>query len=72
MSGVAAAAKASADIGRDAMEWYQKAYEDQTPVRNEATQLSLQQARLQNQSATKQLAAADESLEYQKTTFRPV
>lgn len=71
-SGINAAAVANAGIGQEALDFYKQQYADQAPVRDAATNLSLEQAQLQNAASKKQIAAADDSLAYQKDTFRPV
>lgn len=71
-SGISRAAEANADIAREALSWYQKAYADQAPARAAAEQRAnaVSDAQLgAMQFATDQAKELDA---YNKTTFRPL
>lgn len=71
-SGMNQAAQSEAALSKEQLDWSKQIYADTAPDRAKATQIAFDQADLQTQAARKQLAAADDTLNYQNTTFRPV
>lgn len=72
MSGVNAAAKASADLGKEALAWYQKVYADQAPDRAATADRAGKVADAQVDAMNTATAQAKDLDTYNKTTFRPL
>lgn len=72
MSGVNAAAKANADLGKEALDWYRQAYADQAPARAAAEQRAGKVADAQVEAMDTATAQAKDLDTYNKTTFRPL
>jgi hypothetical protein len=70
-SGMNQAAQSEAQLSRDQLDWSKQIYAETAPDRKEATRIALEQAQLQTEAAKKQIAASDDTLAYQKSTFRP-
>jgi hypothetical protein len=70
-SGMNNAAQSQAALSKEQLDWSKQIYAETAPDRKEATRLALEQAQLQTDAARKQIAAADDTLAYQKDTFRP-
>lgn len=70
-SGMNRAAESQAALSKEQLDWSKQIYAETAPERAEATRIALEQGRLQTEAAKKQLAAADDTLAYQKETFRP-
>ena len=72
MDGVNAAAAANAAISKEALDWYKQIYADTADDRARATELSLQQADVQNQLSQQQLQMSQEERARYKDTFQPI
>lgn len=70
-SGMNRAAESEAALSQQQLDWSKQIYAETAPQRAEATRIALEQAQLQTEAARKQVAAADDTLAYQKGTFRP-
>lgn len=69
--GMNRAAESQAALSKEQLDWSKEIYRETAPDRARATQIAFEQAGLQTEAARRQLAQADESLAYQRSTFRP-
>lgn len=65
-------AMANSQISKDYLDWTKQLYAETAPQRAEATQIALDMARAQTDTAKKQNDMADETYAYTKGTFRPL
>jgi hypothetical protein len=66
------AAKASAELGREAYSFYKQEYEKGAPDRAEATALAKEQAGIQNELSKQQLALSKQERDRYTSTFQPI
>ena len=71
-SGINDAARANADISRQALDFYKKTYEEQKPAREQAARTANEAAASQTEAMRFATEQARELDAYNKTTFRPL
>ena len=71
-SGMNAAAKANADIAKEALDWYKQAYQEQAPLREAAAAKAMEVSDAQLGSMRQNDAISKDYWDYQQNTFRPV
>lgn len=69
---VGQAAAANAAISKEMLDWYKAKDLEDKPVRDEARQMAMDQARAQIATAKKQEGYADDTRAYELSTFRPL
>ncbi len=72
MTAMNTAAAASAEIGKDALEFYKQQYAEAAPVRDKANAIALDVAQQQLDSSKSQTAIAADYDAYNKKTYRPL
>lgn len=72
MTAVNEAAKANAEIGKDALAFYKQAYADQAGLRDQAQQTAIDVSKAQKTAMDTNTAISNDYWDYQKSTFRPL
>ena len=71
-SGMNRAAEANAEVAREALKWYQTAYQEQAPLREQAAAKANAVSDAQMASMQQNDAISKDYWDYQQNTFRPV
>lgn len=71
-SGMNAAAKANAEISKEALAFYKQTYAEQAPQREAAAKIAMDVANQQLESSKQNTAISNDYWNYQKDTFRPL
>lgn len=71
-SGMNAAAKANAEISKEALDFYRQTYAEQAPQREAAAKIAMDVANQQLESSKQNTAISNDYWNYQKNTFRPL
>lgn len=71
-SGMNAAAKANADVAKEALDWYKQAYQEQAPLREAAAAKANAVSDAQMASMQQNDAISKDYWNYQQSTFRPM
>ena len=71
-SGMNAAAKANADLAKEALDWYKQQYAEQAPLRQQAVDTATQVADAQVAAMDQNAAISNDYWNYQKGIFRPL
>ena len=71
-SGINEAAKANAEIGKEALAWYKQMYAEQAPLREQAASTANQVSQQQLASMRQNDSISRDYWDYQKNTFRPL
>jgi hypothetical protein len=71
-SGMNRAAELSAELGQDALEWYQQAYAEQAPLRERAANTAEEVSRAQLASMRNQDRLAERADNYRRSVFEPL
>lgn len=71
-SGMNAAAKANAELAKEALDWYKQQYAEQAPLRQQAVDTATQVADAQVAAMDQNAAISNDYWNYQKGTFRPL
>lgn len=71
-SGMNRAAEANAEVAREALRWYQTAYQEQAPLREAAAAKAMEVSDAQLASMRQNDAISQNYWDYQQSTFRPM